>query len=115
MARWRWFCWWYPTGCWACGAARWQATRWPSAPWARWTVGILGGMGLGILLLSIVDGTVDSTPLSVVSLIICQIIMGVICFLATQMLIRKSLRVFRESWKEVAALCVALIAITIAV
>ena len=87
----------------------------PMGPVVRWTVGILGGMGLGILLLSIVDGTVDSTPLSVVSLIICQIIMGVICFLATQMLIRKSLRVFRESWKEVAALCVALIAITIAV
>ena len=87
----------------------------PMGPVVRWAVGILGGMGLGILLLLIVDGAVDSTPLSVVYLIICQIIMGVICFLAAQMLIRKSLRVFRESWKELAALCVVLIAITIAV
>ncbi len=87
----------------------------PLGPMVRWVVGILGGLGLGFLLLAIVDGgAIDSNP-NIVRIVICQIIMGAICFLAAQMLIRKNLRIFRESWKELLALCVALVAITVAV
>ena len=83
-------------------------------PWlrilVRWAVGLCGGLGLGLFLryTAFIDG-------GFACLLICQLVMGVICFFAAQMLLQKTFRVFRRSWKELAALAAAMVALTLAI
>ena len=73
-------------------------------PWlrilVRWAVGLCGGLGLGLFLSSFVLGG----SRSLAKLLLCQVFMGLLCFVAAQMLLQKTFRVFRRSWKELAAL-----------
>ena len=87
------------------------AFRW-LRPIVRWIVGLCGGLGLGVFLSTIVLGGFGS---GIVKLILCQIFMGLLCFFAVQMLLQKTFRVFRRSWKEAAALVLALAALTLAI
>ena len=83
-------------------------------PWlrilVRWAVGLCGGLGLGLFLryTAFIDG-------GFACLLICQLVMGVICFFAAQMLLQKTFRVFRRSWKELAVLAAAMVALTLAI
>ena len=79
-------------------------------PIARWSIGLCGGLGLGLFLryTAFIDG-------GFACLLICQLVMGVICFFAAQMLLQKTFRVFRRSWKELAALAAAMVALTLAI
>lgn len=84
-------------------------------PWlrilVRWTVGLCGGLGLGLFLSSFVLGG----SRSLAKLLLCQVFMGLLCFVAAQMLLQKTFRVFRRSWKELAALAAAMVALTLAI
>ena len=75
-------------------------------------MGLCGGLGLGVFLSTVVLGGFGS---GIVKLILCQIFMGLLCFFAVQMLLQKTFRVFRRSWKEAAALVLALSALTLAI
>ena len=84
-------------------------------PWlrilVRWAVGLCGGLGLGLFLSSFVLGGSHSLA----KLLLCQVFMGLLCFVAAQMLLQKTFRVFRRSWKELAALAAAMVALTLAI
>ena len=70
-------------------------------PIFRYVIAILGGLSLGLGLYWLVfngDG-------SHVELGVCLLVMTVICYFAAEMLIRRSLRVFRKSWKGLVAAC----------
>ncbi len=86
-----------------------------SFPWlrivVRWAVGLCGGLGLGLFLSSFVLGG----SRSLAKLLLCQVFMGLLCFVAAQMLLQKTFRVFRRSWKELAALAAAMVALTLAI
>ena len=86
-----------------------------SFPWlrilVRWAVGLCGGLGLGLFLSSFVLGG----SRSLAKLLLCQVFMGLLCFVAAQMLLQKTFRIFRRSWKELAALAAAMVALTLAI
>ncbi len=79
-------------------------------PIARWSIGLCGGLGLGLFLNYVILGS------SFAGLLICQLIMGVICFFAAQMLLRKTFRIFNARWWiETLALVLALLGVTLCV
>ena len=80
-------------------------------PIARWSIGLCGGLGLGLFLryTAFIDG-------GFVCLLICQLVMGVICFFAAQMLLQKKFRIFNKRWwLETAAMVLVLAAVTVCV
>ena len=80
-------------------------------PIARWTIGLCGGLGLGLFLryTAFIDG-------GFACLLICQLVMGVICFFAAQMLLQKKFRIFNKRWwLETAAMVLVLAAVTVCV
>ena len=85
------------------------AFRW-LRPIARWIVGLCGGLGLGLFLCIAVLGGFHG---GIVKLLLCQIFMGLLCFFIVQMLLQKTFRVFRRSWKEALALAAAVTALTL--
>lgn len=73
-------------------------------PVARWAIGLCGGLGLGLFLryTAFIDG-------GFACLLICQLVMGVICFFAAQMLLQKKFRIFNKRWwLETAAMVLVL-------
>ncbi len=60
-------------------------------PIARWSIGLCGGLGLGLFLryTAFIDG-------GFACLLICQLVMGVICFFAAQMLLKKEIPHFHQ-------------------
>ena len=80
-------------------------------PIARWSIGLCGGWGLGLFLNYVMLGSS-----SFAGLLICQLVMGVICFFAAQMLLRKTFRIFNARWWiETLALVLALLGVTLCV
>ena len=80
-------------------------------PIARWSIGLCGGLGLGLFLryTAFIDG-------GFACLLICQLVMGVICFFAAQMLLKKKFRIFNKRWwLETAAMVLVLAAVTVCV
>ena len=80
-------------------------------PIARWSIGLCGGLGLGLFLryTAFIDG-------GFACLLICQLVMGVICFFAAQMLLQKKFRIFNKRWwMETAAMVLVLAAVTVCV
>lgn len=65
-------------------------------PIARWSIGLCGGLGLGLFLNYVILGS------SFAGLLICQLVMGVICFFAAQMLLKKKFRISPAAggWKR---------------
>ena len=87
-----------------------MAFRW-LRPIARWSIGLCGGWGLGLFLNYVILGSSGFA-----GLLICQLIMGVICFFAAQMLLRKTFRIFNARWWiETLALVLALLGVTLCV
>lgn len=83
-----------------------MAFRW-LRPIARWAIGLCGGWGLGLFLYYTVF-----TGSGFASLLVCQLIMGVLCFFAAQMLLQKKFRIFNKRWWiETAALVLVLTAV----
>lgn len=79
-------------------------------PIARWSIGLCGGLGLGLFLNYVILGS------SFAGLLICQLVMGVICFFATQMLLKKKFRIFTSRWwVETLALVLTLLAVTLCI
>ena len=80
-------------------------------PIARWSIGLCGGWGLGLFLNYVILGSS-----SFAGLLICQLVMGVICFFAAQMLLQKKFRIFNKRWwLETAAMVLVLAAVTVCV
>ena len=80
-------------------------------PIARWSIGLCGGWGLGLFLNYVILGSS-----SFAGLLICQLVMGVICFFAAQMLLQKKFRIFNKRWwVETAAMVLVLAAVTVCV
>lgn len=80
-------------------------------PAARWVIGLCGGLGLGLFLRY--TAFIDS---GFASLLICQLVMGVICFFAAQMLLKKKFHIFtRRWWVETLALVLTLLGVTLCV
>ena len=80
-------------------------------PIARWSIGLCGGLGLGLFLryTAFIDG-------GFACLLICQLVMGVICFFAAQMLLqRSSASSTSRWWLETAAMVLVLAAVTLCV
>ena len=80
-------------------------------PIARWSIGLCGGLGLGLFLryTAFIDG-------GFACLLICQLVMGVICFFAAQMLLKKKFRIFTSRWwVETLALVLTLLGVTLCV
>lgn len=78
-------------------------------PWLRpivlYVISLAGGMGLGILLWYMVSNTQ-----SIVALLLCQIVAGLIVYFGVQMLLHKSFKVLnRRGWLGAAALTAALV------
>ena len=87
-----------------------MAFRW-LRPIARWVIGLCGGWGLGLFLNYVILGSSGFA-----GLLICQLIMGVICFFAAQMLLRKTFRIFNARWWiETLALVLTLLAVTLCI
>ena len=79
-------------------------------PIARWSIGQCGGWGLGLFLNYVILGS------SFAGLLICQLVMGVICFFAAQMLLKKKFRIFTSRWwVETLALVLTLLAVTLCI
>lgn len=89
------------------------AFRW-LRPVTRWVIGLCGGLGLGIFVHGVVLYNFEGMD-SVFRLLVCQIVMGVICFVATQMLLKKSFHVLKKCWKELCVFVVVLCAVTLCV
>ena len=86
-----------------------MAFRW-LRPIARWTIGLCGGLGLGLFLNYVILSS------SFAGLLICQLVMGVICFFAAQMLLKKKFRIFTSRWwVETLALVLTLLAVTLCI
>lgn len=83
-------------------------------PVARWSIGLCGGWGLGLFLHGVVLYSVGQSD-SIVKLLACQVFMGVFCFVATEMLLKKRFRVLGKCWKELIAFVVVLCAVTVCV
>ena len=80
-------------------------------PIARWSIGLCGGWGLGLFLNYVMLGSS-----SFAGLLICQLVMGVICFFAAQMLLKKKFRIFTSRWwVETLALVLTLLGVTLCV
>lgn len=84
-------------------------------PWLRpivlYVISLAGGMGLGILLWYMVSNTQ-----SIVALLLCQIVAGLIVYFGVQMLLHKSFKVFnRRGWLGAAALTAALVIVSLAI
>ena len=80
-------------------------------PIARWSIGLCGGWGLGLFLNYVMLGSS-----SFAGLLICQLVMGVICFFAAQMLLKKKFHIFtRRWWVETLALVLTLLGVTLCV
>ena len=80
-------------------------------PIARWSIGLCGGWGLGLFLNYVMLGSS-----SFAGLLICQLVMGVICFFAAQMLLKKKFHIFtRRWWVETLALVLTLLAVTLCI
>lgn len=80
-------------------------------PIARWSIGLCGGWGLGLFLNYVILGSS-----SFAGLLICQLVMGVICFFAAQMLLKKKFRIFTSRWwVETLALVLTLLAVTLCI
>ena len=75
-------------------------------PIFRYAVALLGGLALGLGLFALL--TVNSDEENLAVLIICFVLMGVLCYFAVEMLIRKSFRVFRKGWPGAIAVAVVL-------
>ncbi len=87
-----------------------MAFRW-LRPIARWVIGLCGGWGLGLFLHYAVLYNNSLTQL-----LISQVILGVVCFFAAQMLLQKKFRIFtRRWWLETAAMVLVLAAVTVCV
>ncbi len=87
-----------------------MAFRW-LRPIARWVIGLCGGWGLGLFLHYAVLYNKSLTQL-----LISQVILGVVCFFAAQMLLQKKFRIFtRRWWLETAAMVLVLAAVTVCV
>lgn len=85
------------------------AFKW-AKPIFRYVIAIVGGLACGLGLHWIVmdrDGPR-------VGLMICLLLMTVLCYFAADMLIRKSLRVFRQGWKGMLASCAVILLLCIA-
>lgn len=81
-------------------------------PIARWSIGLCGGWGLGLFLNYVMLGSSSSFA----GLLICQLVMGVICFFAAQMLLKKKFRIFTSRWwVETLALVLTLLAVTLCI
>lgn len=80
-------------------------------PIARWSIGLCGCWGLGLFLNYVMLGSS-----SFAGLLICQLVMGVICFFAAQMLLKKKFRIFTSRWwVETLALVLTLLAVTLCI
>ena len=87
-----------------------MAFRW-LRPIARWIIGLCGGWGLGLFLHYAVLYNNDLPQL-----LISQVILGVVCFFAAQMLLQKKFRIFNKRWwLETAAMVLVLAAVTVCV
>ena len=82
------------------------AFRW-AKPIFRYVLAILGGLALGLgIYWLIFDGGFRCSP---EGLLICLLVMTVLSYFAAEMLISKSLRVFRQGWKGMLAACGAIV------
>ena len=82
-------------------------------PSVLYVMSVVGGMGFGFLLYYLID--LDGSN-SVLLLLICQIIGGIVVYFAVQMLLQKSFKVFnRRGWLGAALLAVMLIVIAVVV
>lgn len=70
-------------------------------PIFRYVIALVGGLSLGLGLYWLISNGEGSR----VALAIYLLVMTVICYFAAEMLIRRSLRVFRKSWKGLVAAC----------
>lgn len=78
------------------------AFRW-AKPIFRYLIAIVGGLALGMgLFWMVFDGGFDRSR---IGLLVCLLLMTVLCYFAADMLIRKSLRVFKQGWKGMLAAC----------
>ena len=75
-------------------------------PIFRYAVALLGGLALGMGLNSILSVNRDTVSLPI--LIFSMVLMGVLCYFAVEMVIRKSFRVFGKSWPGAVAVGVVL-------
>lgn len=82
-------------------------------PWMRpvfrYGTGLLGGLALGLGLYQLVLGwRVENTPVRWVALLVSMVLMGALCYYAAEMLVRRSLRVFRRGLPGALLLCAVL-------
>ncbi len=78
------------------------AFRW-AKPIFRYVIAIVGGLALGMgLFWMVFDGGFDRSRMG---LLVCLLLMTVLCYFAADMLIKKSLRVFKNGWKGMLVAC----------
>lgn len=86
-------------------------------PVFRYGLALFSGLTLGRLLYEVIWGTLfqQSDYADVLPMTVCMAVTGVLGYYAASMLLEKSLRVFRGSWKGVIAVCAAAGAICLCV
>lgn len=78
------------------------AFRW-AKPIFRYLIAVVGGLALGMgLFWMVFDGGYDRSRMG---LLVCLLLMTVLCYFAADMLIKKSLRVFKHGWKGMLVAC----------
>ncbi|MBQ0037347.1 MAG: hypothetical protein KBS74_01610 [Clostridiales bacterium] len=84
------------------------AYRW-ARPIFRCAIALVGGLALGMGVHDLVMLGNTSLP----ALMICVLLMMALCYIAAEMIICRSFRVFKSSWKGLAALCAVLVLICV--
>lgn len=74
-------------------------------PIFKYGVASCAAVALGMALLSLLD---DLLPLNSLVIVLMMLLCGLLGYFAAEMLLRKSFRVFRRSWKGAAAFCLIL-------
>lgn len=80
-------------------------------PIIRYTISLYGGLSMGYGLYAMLN--MNSDEINLALLLVCLALVGAVCCLAAEMVIRKSFRIFRKGWKSAAAVALVLIAICV--
>lgn len=80
------------------------AFKW-AKPVFRYVIALVGGLALGLGLYMLIW----ESAYNGIALLFCLLMMTVLCYFVAEMLIRKSLRVFKQGWKGLVASCAVIV------
>ncbi len=88
------------------------AFRW-AQPIVLYAISLLGGFGLGFALYALVN--INGEKTSIVLLLSCMVLMGLLCYATTKILLTKSFAAIRKAWKGAIVVVAVLVAVMVGI